>query len=165
MSTGSVPTRPSGHVDRDDLVRAIATSLAGEEGALLLILHDVQNTFGYIDGSFVPTIADVLNLSRADVHGVISFYADFRSNPPGRTVVRVCRAEACQSVGAHALGAHARERLGVGFGETTADGMTTLDQVFCFGNCALGPTIEVNGLLYGRVDPDRFDALVDGATS
>ena len=110
-------------------------------------------------------IADELNLSRAEVHGVISFYHDFRSQPAGTVTVRVCRAEACQSVGAHALAEHAKAKLGIDFGQTSADGSATLDQVFCFGNCALGPTVEVGGMLYGRVDNDRFDELVEGASS
>ena len=146
-------------------LRSIAAARRGEDGDLMLILHEVQHTFGYIDASFIAPIADELNLSRADVHGVVSFYSDFRSTPPGSTVVAVCRAEACQSVGSHALAAHAQQRLGISFGDTTADGSVTLNQVFCFGNCALGPTICVNGLLYGRIDADRFDALVEGATS
>jgi len=158
-----VPTSLSGDVEGS--VRSIAAARASEEGPLLVVLHDLQRAFGYVDRSWLPWVAAELNLSRAEVHGVASFYHDFRSAPAGRTTVRVCRAEACQSVGGHALAAHARDRLGIGFGQTSADGATTLDQVFCFGNCALGPAVEVNGLLYGRVDADRFDALVEGATS
>jgi formate dehydrogenase subunit gamma len=94
------------------------------------------------------------------VHGVVSFYHDFRPTPPGLTAVKVCRAEACQSVGAHALAEHAKASLGVGFGETTADGAVSLDQVFCLGNCALGPSVQVDGMTYGRVDTARLDALI-----
>lgn len=161
--TGLPVARAHGEVEQQ--VRSIAAARNHEPGALMPVLHDVQHTFGYIDPAWVGPIAHELNLSRAEVHGVLTFYTDFRTTPPGHTTVRVCRAEACQSVGAHALADHARARLGVDFGETTADGATTLDQVFCFGNCALGPTVEVGGALYGRVDPDRFDALVEGATS
>jgi formate dehydrogenase subunit gamma len=157
-----VPTL-SGEVEIS--VRSIAAARSGEEGPLLLVLHDVQREFGYVDPQWLPLVADELNLSRAEVHGVVSFYHDFRDKPPGTVTVRVCRAEACQSVGAHALAEHAQSRLGIGFGETTDNGSATLEQVFCFGNCAFGPTVEVGGMLYGRVDNERFDALVEGATS
>jgi formate dehydrogenase subunit gamma len=126
----------------------------------MVVLHDVQRHFGYVDAAWVPVIADELNLSRAEVHGVVSFYHDFRSEPAGLTSVKVCRAEACQSVGASQLAAHARDSLGVDFGETTADGGVTLDQVFCLGNCALGPTVQVDGVMYGRVDAARLDQLI-----
>lgn len=158
-----VPATVSGEVEVS--VRSIAAARSGEEGPLLLVLHDVQREFGYVDPQWIALIADELNLSRAEVHGVVSFYHDFRDRPAGTVTVRVCRAEACQSVGAHALAEHAQEKLGIGFGETTANGSATLDQVFCFGNCALGPAVEVGGMLYGRVDNDRFDELVEGATS
>ncbi len=143
----------------------IAAARKAEAGALIEILHEIQAEFGYLPAEVPALVADELNLSRAEVHGVVTFYRDFRSQPVGRTTVRVCRAEACQSVGAHQLAEHATARLGVGFGQTTPDHSVTLDQVFCFGNCALGPTVEINGLLYGRVDPERFDALVAGETS
>ena len=158
-----VPTTLSGEVEIS--VRSIAAARSGEEGPLLLVLHDIQREFGYVDAQWIPLIADELNLSRAEVHGVVSFYHDFRDKPAGTVTVRVCRAEACQSVGGHALAEHAQERLGITFGQTTANGSATLDQVFCFGNCALGPAVEVGGMLYGRVDNDRFDELVEGATS
>ena len=113
----------------------------------------------------IPQLAKELNLSRAEVHGVVTFYHDFRDAPPATTQVRICRAEACQSVGARDLADHARQRLGIDYGETTSDGSFALDQVFCFGNCALGPAVEVAGMLYGRVDADRLDSLIDGETS
>jgi formate dehydrogenase subunit gamma len=141
-------------------VREIVAAHQGELGALLPILHDVQAEFGYIDTDTIPVIAQELNLSRADVHGVVTFYKDFRQEPPGRTTVRVCRAEACQSVGSEALARHAETRLGVGFGETTADRDVSLESVYCLGNCALGPSVQVGALLHGRVDADRFDALL-----
>jgi formate dehydrogenase subunit gamma len=127
------------------------------------VLHALQEEFGYLDARAVPLVAQLLNLSRADVHGVVSFYRDFRDSPPGPVHVRVCRAEACQSVGAHALAEHATASLGTGFGGTSADGAVTLDQVFCFGNCALGPSVTVDDRLYGRVDPERLDVLVAAA--
>lgn len=145
---------------RADHVRSIAVRLRDERGALLPILHAVQADLGHIDAADVPVIADVLNQSVAEVHGVVTFYRDFRRTPGGRSTVRVCRAEACQAIGAEALAVHATQRLGVGFGQTTPDGAVTLDEVFCLGNCALGPAVQVDGRVHGRVSPARFDALV-----
>ena len=142
-------------------IRALTAARAGDEGPLLLVLQEIQHEFGYVDPSWVPFVADELNLSRAEVHGVLTFYSDLRTTPPGHSDIKVCRAEACQSVGAHALAAHAQERLGIGFGETTSDGAITLHQVFCLGNCALGPAIQVDGRMIGRVDNGRFDAIVE----
>jgi formate dehydrogenase subunit gamma len=144
----------------DVRLREIVAAHAGERGPLLPILHDVQAEFGHVHADVVPVLADALNLSVAEVHGVVTFYRDFRRVPGGRATVRVCRAEACQSVGADALVAHAHQRLGVGPGETTADGAVTLDEVFCLGNCALGPAVQVGSRLFGRVTPARLDALL-----
>jgi formate dehydrogenase iron-sulfur subunit len=143
-----------------DRARAIAAAHAGERGALLPLLHALQREFGCVDPRAVAVVAEVLNLSRAEVHGVVTFYRDFRSEPSGRRVVKVCRAEACQSVGADRLVAHAQERLGIGFGQTTADGAVSLDQVFCLGNCALGPSVMIDETVHGRVDPPRLDVLL-----
>jgi formate dehydrogenase subunit gamma len=112
----------------------------------------------------VALVAHELNLSRADVHGVLTFYSDLRTSPPGEVRVQVCRGEACQSLGGHALAEHAVRSLGVGFGETAADGSVTLDEVFCLGNCALGPTVCVNGRLHGRVHAARLDRLIRDST-
>ena len=125
------------------------------------MLHELHDTFGYVDRRGVSVVAHELNLSEAEVFGVMSFYRDFRSEPSGTSVVRICRAEACQSMGADALVAHATERLGVGLGETTADGRLTLQQVFCLGNCALSPAVMMDGEVFGRVDAARFDELVE----
>ena len=144
-------------------MRSAVAAHRAERGALLPILHDLQATFGYVDPAVVPILADELNLSRADVHGVISFYHDFRKEPAAGTRVRVCRAEACQAAGAEELVAHVRNRLGTDVGGTSPDRSATLDQVFCFGNCALGPTVEIDGRVCGRVTPQRFDALLDKA--
>jgi formate dehydrogenase subunit gamma len=133
-------------------VRSAVATHRGDRGALLPILHDIQAEFGYIDKAAVPIIADELNLSRADVYGVISFYHDFREEPVHGTLVRICRAEACQANGAEELFDHAKQASGV-----------TVEQVFCFGNCALGPAAEVGGRLVGRVDAARLDALVAGS--
>jgi formate dehydrogenase subunit gamma len=107
----------------------------------------------------VPKIATGLNLSRAEVHGVVTFYHYFRTHPPGRTTVEICRAEACQSVGAEALVEHAKRVLGVDFHGTTANGALSLEAVYCLGNCACGPSMRLGGELHGRVTPERFDAL------
>jgi formate dehydrogenase subunit gamma len=127
------------------------------------VLHALQEAFGCIDTRTVEVVADALNLSQAEVYGVMTFYKDFRKEPAGTTVVRVCRAEACQAMGAESLAAHARARLGIGFGATTGDGAITLEQVFCLGNCALSPSVMVDDDVFGRVDADRFDELVKAA--
>lgn len=152
----------SGHLDSATMqrIRGIAAAHADQRGPLLPILHALQAEFGYIDPAAEPLLADVLNISTAEVHGVITFYRDFRHEPPGRTTVRICRAEACQSVGADRVVAHAEASLGAKLGGTTDDGAVTLDEVFCLGNCALGPAVTVNDRLYGRVSPARFDALL-----
>jgi len=129
-------------------------------GALLPILHALQDRFGYVDTAAVPLVADALNLSRAEVHGVVSFYHDFRKEPPGRHVVKVCRAEACQSMGCERLVTHIKQRLGIDFHETTGDRRFTLQAVYCLGDCALSPAVMIDGELHGRVDPARFDELV-----
>jgi formate dehydrogenase subunit gamma len=144
----------------DEQVTAIVERRRGDRGPLMIVLHDLQEALGYVPREAVPMIARELNLSRADVYGVITFYRDFRSAPPAPVTVQVCRAEACQSVGAHALTEHAKQALGAELGGTTADGEVSLDQVFCLGNCALGPSATVNGQLYGRVDGARLDELV-----
>lgn len=148
-------------------VTAAALSRLGDEpGALLPILHEVQDALGHIPREVVPQIADGLNLSRAEVHGVVTYYHHFRQEPPGRHVVQVCRAEACQSMGADALLAHAEQRLGCathgGHGATSADGRYTLAPVFCLGLCASSPAIVIDDKLHARMTPARFDALVDG---
>ncbi len=129
-------------------------------GALMPILHAVQEALGYVPKDAVPVMARELNLSLAEVHGVLSFYHYFRKEPPGRHVVHLCRAEACQAVGAVLLEAHAKQALGVDFHGTTTDGAITLEPVYCLGNCALGPSIMIDDKLQGRVSTQRFDALM-----
>jgi formate dehydrogenase subunit gamma len=124
------------------------------------ILHELQDVFGHIDARAVDLVAEALNLSKAEVYGVVTFYKDFRSEVPGTSVIHVCRGEACQSMGAERLARHAREHLAVDFGGTTSDGAVTLEQVFCLGNCALSPAVLVDGRLKGRVDEAGFDELV-----
>ncbi len=132
-------------------------------GALLPVLHALQAEFGYIDARAVPLVARQLNLSEAEVHGVIGFYHDFRHEPAGRHVLRVCRAEACQSMGCDRLIAHLENRTGVKLGTTAADRSLTLEPVYCLGNCALSPAIMLDETLYGRVSPAVADALIDDA--
>jgi formate dehydrogenase subunit gamma len=130
-------------------------------GALLPILHALQEEFGYIDPAAVPLVADALNISKAEVHGVISFYHDFRHEPPGRHTLKMCRAESCQSMGCDRLIEHVEKRLGAKLGETTPDGSFTLDAIYCLGNCALSPAVMLDGKPYGRVSAQVADFLID----
>jgi formate dehydrogenase subunit gamma len=150
-----------------DAERATARidALREQPGALLPILHALQEEFGYVDSAAVPLIADALNLSRAEVHGVVSFYHEFREHPPGAHVLKLCRAEACQSMGADALAATACERLRIGWGETSADGRVTLEPVFCLGLCACAPAAMLDGKVAGALDEARLGALLDQARS
>lgn len=134
----------------------------GIEGPLLPILHAMQASFGYIPRDALPLIANGLNLSRAEVHGVMSFYHDFREDPAGRHVLKLCRAEACQSMGADRIAAHAKGALGIDWHGTTQDGALTLEPVFCLGLCACAPAALVDGRVVGRVDEARLDALIAG---
>ena len=129
-------------------------------GALLPILHAVQDAIGFVPPDAVDLIAKALNLSRAEVHGVVTFYHYFRTQRGGRHVVHLCRAEACQSQGAAALERHAKRSLGIDFHGTSADGAVTLEPVYCLGNCALGPALMIDEDLKGRVSPERFDELM-----
>ena len=144
----------------DEAVRRIVADLKGRPGPLLEVLHAIQAQLGYVPPAAVPLVASELNLSRAEVHGVVSFYHFFRSTPPGAHSVSVCRAESCQAAGGEALVDHARQRLGVDFHETTADGRFSLEPVYCLGNCACSPAVMIDGRLHGRVSPQRFDALL-----
>lgn len=141
-------------------VDAVLAELRDLPGAMLPILHGIQDRVGYVPPEAVPVIAEALNLSRAEVHGVITFYHHFRQAPPGECVVRICRAEACQAMGADGLVAHARRVLGVDFHGTTADGAFTLEPVYCLGNCALSPSVMLDDDLHGRVTPELFDELL-----
>ena len=141
-------------------VRSALQRHTGEPGALLPILHDVQDALGHIPADAVPIIAKGLNLSRAEVHGVIKYYHHFRSEPAGRVVVQVCRAESCKAVGADALMAHAQKALGCASHHTRADGAYTLEPVYCLGMCALSPAIMVNDRLHARMTPEKFDSVV-----
>jgi formate dehydrogenase subunit gamma len=133
-------------------------------GALLPILHAIQNRFGHVAKEAVPRIAAALNISRAEVHGVISFYHDFRSEPAGRHILKLCRAEACQSMGCDALIEHVEQRLHAGLGETTTSRNFSLEAVYCLGNCALSPAVMLDGKLHGRVDNEKIDRLIEQAS-
>lgn len=132
----------------------------GLMGALMPILHAIQDHLGYVPPAAVAPIAEALNLSQAEVHGVISFYHDFRSNPPGRHVLKVCRAEACQAVGAHPLIRHLERQEGTTLGNCSSDGMVTLEAAYCLGLCASGPAALLDGKPVGRLTPARADALL-----
>jgi formate dehydrogenase subunit gamma len=133
------------------------------EGPLLPILHDLQGLFGCIPEAAERLIADKLNLTRAEVHGVVTFYHDFRREPAGAHTLKLCRAEACQSAGGEALAARAEAALGIAHGETTGDGSVTLEAVYCLGLCAIAPSAMLDGRVVGRLDANRIDALIDEA--
>jgi len=141
-----------------DRVREIAEGLQALDGPLLPILHAVNDQCGFVDERALPIIADVLNLTRAEVQGVVSFYHDFRRAPAGRHMVKVCRAEACQAMGAENLIAGLEKSFGVKLGETSKDGRVTLEAVYCLGNCALSPAALIDGKLYGRLDAAKAQA-------
>lgn len=141
-------------------ISSIVASLKDKPGALLPILHGIQDHLGYVPPETVPLIARELNLSRAEVHGVISFYHYFRETPPGKQTIHICRAESCQAMGSDELEAHAKQRLGIDYHENTADGEFSLEPVYCLGNCACSPSIMVGSEVHGRVTPERFDEII-----
>lgn len=143
--------------------RAIVDRLIGLEGPLLPILHEVQDEFGFVPQEALPVIAEALNLSRAEVHGVMTFYHDYRSHPAGRHVLKLCRAEACQAMGGDALTARVKSLLGIDFHQTTLDGSVTLEPVFCLGLCSCAPAAMLDGRVRGRLDAEAIDALVQEA--
>jgi formate dehydrogenase subunit gamma len=130
------------------------------EGAMLPILHAMQETFGHVPDAAVPMIAEAINLSRAEVYGVLTFYHDFRREPAGRHVLKLCRAEACQAAGGDALAAHAEGKLGVKLGTTTADGRVTLEPIYCLGLCSVSPAAMMDGKIHARLDARKLDALI-----
>lgn len=142
-----------------DLVATTVGEFPNRPGALIEALHRLQETFGYIDDAALPVLAKLFNLSRAEVHGVASFYHDFRRSKPGRYTIRVCQAEACQAMGSEQLTGDIRQQLGCDFHETSKDGNFTLEPVYCLGNCACSPNIMVGTQVYGRVSAASFKAL------
>lgn len=146
--------------DDVEIVTGIIKQLQNEPGALLPILHAVQNELGYVPPEALPVIAEGLNLSRAEVHGVVSFYHYFLGSPPGRNKIQICRAESCQAMGSRALETHAKQSLGVDYHQTTTDGEITLLPVYCLGNCACSPSVRIGNDIYGNVDPEKLDELI-----
>ena len=141
-------------------VTNIVKSMQDKPGALLPILHAVQDKFGYIPPASLPSIAQGLNLSKAEVHGVVSFYHYFRSTPAGNHTIQICRAESCQAMGSRALESHVKQALNIDYHQTTLDGDITLEPVYCLGNCACSPAIRIGEDVHGRVDSNKFDQLV-----
>lgn len=143
-------------------VGEILTAHNGMEGPLLPILHAIQAEFGHIPQAALPQIAQNLNLSKAEVHGVMTFYHDFREEPAGKHVLKLCRAESCKSMGADRVAAHAQKELGIEWHETTKDGRVTLEPIFCLGLCACAPAAMVDGKIVGRVDEAKLTAIIGG---
>lgn len=148
-----------------DGAAAIIGAHADKDGPLLPLLHELQSAFGYIPEPAVLMVAEALNVSRAEVHGVVTFYHDFRREPAGRHVIKLCRAEACQARGGDALAVQAEARLGVKFGNTTSDGRVTLEPVFCLGLCSTAPSAMIDGKLVGRLDSKKLDGLLAAAAT
>jgi len=147
-----VETQPQGK----EAVERICSRYGNKPDALLEILHDLQDELGFVPESTLPAIARALNLSRAEVHGVVTFYHDFRHKPAGRHVIKVCQAESCQSMGAEALTAALQKSLKVTLGETTSNDAITLEAVYCLGNCALSPAVMIDHKLVGRADAKKL---------
>ena len=144
----------------EDTARVIVARYAGLEGAALPVLHALQAEFGYLPEETLPLVADALNVSRAEIYGVATFYHDFHFQPKGRHTLTLCQAEACQSMGAAALAERAKARLGVDFGETTPSGGVTLARTFCLGLCACAPSAMVDGKLVARLDAGKLDGII-----
>lgn len=164
MDTNFSRAEPLDPAVREQIDLAVAQYRA-HPGPLLQVLHAVQEKLHYIPPAAIPLIADALNLSRAEVHGVVTFYHYFRQRMPGRSVIQICQAESCRSMHSEQLTEHAKRRLGVDFHQTTADGRYTLEPVYCLGNCACSPAVMIDGELYGRVTNEQLDALIDGERS
>ena len=144
---------------------AIATEIINQFGAkpemLVQILHAIVARYSYVSEQAIRQIAKEVNLSRAEVHGVVSFYHDFRTSPPGDNVIKICQAESCQAMGSRELTSHAENRVGVSINSTTEDGLITLEPVYCLGNCACSPAVMINENVYGRVSAEKLDDLID----
>lgn len=151
---------PKNQVWDSNRAGAVIAEHQDQEGPLLPILHAMQEEFGYIDRAAVPMIADALNITRAEVHGVVTFYHDFRDKPAGRHVLKLCRAEACQAAGGDALAMRAESRLGVALGNATADGRVSLEPVYCLGLCSVSPSAMLDGKVVGRLDEKKLDKLI-----
>jgi formate dehydrogenase subunit gamma len=148
----------------EDRAKSIIASHDGEEGATLPILHDLQSAFGYVPTEAVPMVALARNLTRAEVHGIVTFYHEFRRHKPGRHILHLCRAEACQALGCDAVAEHVRSRLNIAWHETTSDGAVTLEPVFCLGLCAIGPAALLDGQPLARLDAARIGAALEAVS-
>lgn len=142
-------------------IRELSAAHAGRPGGLLPLLHAIQAEFGYIPSSGVAIVAEEMNLSRAEVHGVITFYHLFRTTPPGKHTLYLCRAEACQSMGARELEKYAKDKLGIDFHQTTEDGSISLEPIYCLGNCACSPAVMIDRTVHGRVSSERLEELLE----
>lgn len=142
------------------LARRVLQRYEGQQGNLLPVLHAIQHALGYIPAAIVPILGEALQLSRAEIHGVISFYPHFRQTPAAPVVLEICRAEACQSMGGDALAEHAKNKLGCDFHGTTKNGAITLAPVYCLGLCAQSPTVMINGQPHARMTPAKLDQLL-----
>ena len=151
---------PLGTADPLATIDSVIEAHRGVAGALLPMLHGIQDALGHVPKAAVPRLAEALNLSQAEVHGVLSFYHDFRTEPPGRHLLRLCRAEACQAMGCDALETHLLGRHGLSFHGTTTDGAVTLEPVYCLGNCALAPSVLIDGEVRGRVTAEKLDRWI-----
>ena len=164
MAGAQVKASEMSEVFDETRTRLVIARLAHLEGALLPILHELSHEFGYVDVRAVPLLAEALNISRADVHGTLSFYHDFKTSPQGRHVLKLCRAEACQAMGCEALVTHLAKTHHLAPGETTPDQALSVETVYCLGNCALSPAAMLDGALIGRLDQDQLDQIVLDAT-
>lgn len=165
MLTASEPNSQNPHHFSDNAVQVVVGHALqqhkNQPGNLLPILHAIQDSLGHIPSSAIPALAEALQRSRAEIHGVISFYPHFRDTPAGRVVLEVCRAEACQAMGGRALVEHARQRLGCELHDTTSDGGVTFKPVYCLGLCAQSPAVMINGQPYARMTPEKLDLLLE----
>ena len=157
---GSISGKPLEESARDAILHAI-DSEPHKADSLLPILHRIHDALGHVPYAAIPPVAHALNLSRAEVHGVVSFYHHFRREAPGSHVIKLCRAEACQAKGSRALERHLKARLAVEFGETTSDGRITLEPVYCLGNCACAPSAMLDDQVHGRLSAEKIDRLID----
>jgi formate dehydrogenase subunit gamma len=152
----------SSAVSLGEIVDCAVTAQRGRVGALMPVLHSIQESLGFIPVEAVPMIARAMSLSRAEIQGVIGFYHDFKTEPGGEHLVQLCRAEACQAMGSRDLELHVKQRLGIDFGETTGDGLFSLEPVYCLGNCACAPSIRINEGTHARMSASQFDQLIAG---
>ena len=150
----------SAAVSLEEIVEAAVEHHSGSVGPLLPVLHEIQDKLGYVPPEAEGLLAGALGLSRAEVHGVVSFYHDFRNEPPGEHIVQLCRSEACQAMGSRELERHARRRLGIDYGQTTGNGLITLEPVYCLGNCACSPSLRIDDEIHARVTAESFDQLI-----